>query len=56
MAHATHSNAGGSKRELMERMGHSTGAAALIYPNATDPRSRELADRLDALIRYRGSK
>lgn len=42
---------GASTRELMQRMGHSTVRAALIYQHATDARSRQLADRLDALIR-----
>ena len=44
---------GASTRELMQRMGHSTVRAALIYQHATDARSRLLADRLDALIRER---
>lgn len=39
-----------STRELMQRMGHSTMRAALIYQHATEARSRELADRLDALV------
>jgi hypothetical protein len=34
----------------MHRMGHSTMRAALIYQHATESRSRELADRLDALV------
>lgn len=42
---------GASTRELMQRMGHSTMRAALIYQHATDSRSRVLADRLDALVR-----
>lgn len=42
---------GASTRELMQRMGHSTVRAAMIYQHATDSRSREIADRLDALIR-----
>ncbi|MDC5698896.1 tyrosine-type recombinase/integrase [Intrasporangium calvum] len=41
---------GASTRELMHRMGHSTMRAALIYQHATESRSRELADRLDALV------
>jgi integrase len=41
---------GASTRELMQRMGHSTMRAALIYQHATEARSRELADRLDALV------
>jgi len=42
---------GASTRELMQRMGHSTVRAAMVYQHATDARSRHLADRLDALIR-----
>jgi integrase len=42
---------GASTRELMERMGHSTVRAAMIYQHATDARSRQLADRLDELVR-----
>lgn len=42
---------GASTRELMQRMGHSTVRAALIYQHATDARSRLLADRLDLLVR-----
>lgn len=42
---------GASTRELMQRMGHSTMRAALIYQHATEARSRDLADRLDALVR-----
>ena len=42
---------GASTRELMARMGHSTVRAALIYQHATEARSRQLAERLDALVR-----
>jgi integrase len=42
--------AGASTRELMDRMGHSTMRAALIYQHATQARARTLADRLDALV------
>jgi integrase len=42
---------GASTRELMQRMGHSTVRAAMVYQHATDARSRELADRLDVLLR-----
>jgi hypothetical protein len=35
----------------MQRMGHSTVRAAMIYQHATDARSRLLADRLDELVR-----
>lgn len=44
---------GASTRELMQRMGHSTVRAAMIYQHATDARSRDLADRLDALVAER---
>lgn len=42
---------GASTRELMQRMGHPTVRGAMIYQHATDARSREIAHRLDALIR-----
>jgi hypothetical protein len=35
----------------MDRMGHSTMRAALIYQHATEARARALADRLDAMVR-----
>lgn len=41
---------GASTRELMQRMGHSTMRAALVYQHATDGRAREIADRLSALV------
>ncbi len=44
---------GASTRELMDRMGHSTMRAALIYQHATHERARELADKLDALVSER---
>jgi integrase len=37
-------NEGANLRELMERMGHSTSRAALIYLHSTDDRQRALAD------------
>ena len=37
-------DAGASLRELMERMGHSSTRAALIYLHSTDERQRKLAD------------
>ena len=36
--------AGANLRELMERMGHSSSRAALIYLHSTDERQRTLAD------------
>jgi integrase len=41
---------GASTRELMQRMGHSTMRAALIYQHATDERAREIADRLNEVV------
>jgi integrase len=43
--------AGATLRELMERMGHSTTRAALIYLHATDERQRAVADAVDAMAR-----
>ena len=40
--------AGATMRELMERMGHSTTRAALIYLHATEERQRAVADAVDA--------
>lgn len=37
-------SAGANLRELMERMGHSSSRAALIYLHSTDERQRTLAD------------
>jgi hypothetical protein len=34
----------------MQRMGHSTMRAALIYQHATNERAREIADRLNAVV------
>jgi len=42
--------AGANLRELMERMGHSSPRAALIYLHATSERQRALADTLGTLI------
>lgn len=44
-------HAGASIRELMERMGHSSTRAALIYQHSTHERQREVARRLDLLAR-----
>jgi integrase len=43
--------AGANLRELMERMGHSTSRAAMIYLHSTDPRQRALADAVDKAAR-----
>ena len=44
-------SAGANLRELMERMGHSTSRAAMIYLHSTDPRQRTLADAVDKAAR-----
>jgi integrase len=42
--------AGANLRELMERMGHSTSRAALIYLHSTSERQRRLADAVAARV------
>jgi integrase len=42
-------NAGANLRELMERMGHSSSRAVLIYLHSTSARQRTLADALGDL-------
>jgi len=44
-------DAGANLRELMERMGHSTTRAALIYLHTTSERQRRIADGLGELAR-----
>jgi integrase len=44
-------DAGGNLRELMERMGHSTSRAALVYLHSTDDRQRTLANAVAARTR-----
>jgi integrase len=44
-------NAGANMRELMERMGHSTARAAMIYLHSTDQRQRALADAVNKTAR-----
>jgi integrase len=44
-------NAGANLRELMDRMGHSTTRAALIYLHSTGERQRALADAVDQAAR-----
>jgi hypothetical protein len=39
--------AGATLRELMERMGHSSSRAALIYLHSTDARQRTLAEAVE---------
>jgi hypothetical protein len=43
--------AGANLRELMERMGHSTTRAAMVYLHSTDERQRKVADALGDLDR-----
>jgi hypothetical protein len=43
--------AGASLRELMERIGHATSRAALIYLRSTDDRQRTLAEALSERAR-----
>lgn len=42
---------GATTKELMERLGHSTMRASLIYQYSTQQRQRELADRMDAVLK-----
>ena len=41
---------GASTRELMQRMGHASMRAALIYQHATSERDREIASAMDRRI------
>ena len=41
---------GATLRELMERMGHRSTRAALIYLHARDHRDRAIADGLDTIV------
>jgi integrase len=43
-------NAGANLRELMERMGHSSTRAALIYLHGGDQRQRAIADTVSAMV------
>jgi integrase len=45
--------AGANLRELMERMGHSTSRAALIYLHSTSERQHTLADAVAARVQVR---
>lgn len=40
---------GATLREMMDRMGHSSSRAALIYMHGNDARQREIADSLSEL-------
>lgn len=44
------SQTGATLKELMQRMGHSTVRAALIYQHAADGRDQKIAEALDGLI------
>ena len=43
-------NAGANLRELMDRMGHSSTRAALIYLHGGDQRQRAIADTVSAMV------
>jgi integrase len=45
-------NAGAGLRELMDRMGHSTTRAALVYLHGSDERQHEIADALSKLAEH----
>jgi hypothetical protein len=52
-------NAGASLRELMERMGHDSERAALVYLHSSEERQHQIADTLSKLAAEelkRGSK
>ena len=52
-------SAGASLRELMDRMGHDSQRAAMIYLHGSSTRQQEIADSLSKLVRdelKRGSK
>ena len=44
-------DAGASLRELMDRMGHSSTRAALVYQYSSDERQRKLADAVSEAAR-----
>ncbi|WP_405152199.1 site-specific integrase [Sphaerisporangium sp. NBC_01403] len=44
-------NAGASIRELMDRMGHSSTRAAMVYQHGSNERLRQVAEQLDTLAR-----
>jgi len=45
-------NTGAGLRELMDRMGHSTTRAALVYLHGSDERQPEIADALSQLAEH----
>ncbi len=44
---------GATTKELMERLGHSSSRASLIYEHSTSKRQREIADRMDEVLSHR---
>ena len=46
---------GATTKEIMDRLGHSTMRASLIYQYSTQERQRELADRMDAALKRRST-
>jgi hypothetical protein len=52
----TSSEAGANPRELMERLGHSTSRAALIYLHSTTERQHQFADAVAARVRLEPGK
>jgi integrase len=49
-ANVTAASAGASTRELMNRLGHASPAAALRYQHATAERNQVIAERMEALV------
>jgi hypothetical protein len=49
-------DAGANLRELMERMGHSSSRAALIYLHSTSDRQRQLAETVAVRVQSELSK
>src|ERR1700678_2974757 len=54
--HAGLSEAGGSLRELMDRMGHSATRAALIYQHRTSLRDKMIADEISRRVEVERSQ
>ncbi len=46
---------GATTKEIMDRLGHSTMRASLIYQYSTQERQRELADRMDTALKRRSN-
>ncbi|HEU5425253.1 MAG TPA: tyrosine-type recombinase/integrase [Actinocrinis sp.] len=47
---------GATLRELMNRIGHSTSRAAIVYQHAADGRDQKIAAALDKLIKSEQAK